>query len=285
MKNSQWCWLDGKWTRWEDANVHLTTHALHYGSSVFEGIRAYDGAHGPAVFRLGRHMRRLFDSCRMARMTPESVDREELTLACLELVERNQHGSCYLRPLVFRGDGGLGLDPTPRPIRVSILSFEWGPYLGAEALEKGVDVMISSWRRAAPDAMAALGKIGGQYVVNSLVSMEAKQNGYHEGILLDHSGHVSEGAGENLFAVYEGRLVTPPLADSILGGITRDTLMVLAQDLGVEVREERLTRDRLLIADELFMTGTAAEVTPIRSVDRIEIGAGSPGPVTLRLQG
>jgi branched-chain amino acid aminotransferase len=218
-------------------------------------------------------------------MTPTSFDAEDMTLACLELIERNQHGSCYLRPLIFRGEGGMGLDPTPRPIRVSILSFDWGPYLGAEALEMGVDVMISSWRRAAPDAMAALGKIGGQYVVNSLVSVEAKQNGFHEGILLDHSGCVSEGAGENIFAVYQGRLVTPPLADSILGGVTRETVMTLARDLDIEVREERLTRDRLYLADELFMTGTAAEITPVRSVDRIEIGPGIPGPVTRRIQG
>ena len=284
IKNSQWCWMDGKWVRWDDANVHITTHALHYGSSVFEGIRAYDAGEGPAIFRLGCHLRRLFDSCRIARMVPDGIGLEEMTEACLEIVERNQHGSCYLRPLIHRGAAGLGLNPSSSPIHVSVLSFEWGPYLGAGALERGVDVMISSWRRAAPDAMAALGKIGGQYVVNSLVSVEAEQNGYDEGIMLDQSGHVAEGAGENLFVVSNGVLITPPLGSSILGGITRDTALVIARDMGIEVREERLTRDRLYIADELFMTGTAAEVTPVRSVDRIEVGTGRPGPITQRIQ-
>ncbi len=285
LNSPEWCWMDGEWVRYEDATVHLTTHALHYGSSVFEGIRAYEQVGGTATFRLNCHLRRLMDSCRLARIAPLAFTPNEIRQACLEIVERNRHGSCYLRPLVHRGAGSLGLNPESSPVHVSLLSFEWGPYLGAEALEHGVDVTISSWRRAAPDAMASLGKIGGQYVVNSLVSIEAKQNGYHEGILLDQAGFVSEGAGENLFAVYDGGLVTPPISSSILGGITRDTVITLARDLGLEVREERLTRDRLLLADELFMTGTAAELTPVRSIDRVDVGAGRPGPVTRRLQG
>ncbi len=281
---SEWCWIDGQWTRWENATVHISTHALNYGSSAFEGIRAYEGSNGPNVFRLDAHVRRLMNSCRLLRMDTAPFGQLELSHACVELVERNQHGACYLRPIVFRAAGGLALNPLDVPVTAAIFSVEWGAYLGNDALENGVDAAISSWRRAAPDAMSPLGKIGGQYVINSLVTAEAQENGFHEGIMLDQDGYVAEGAGENLFVVENDVIVTPPLSSSILAGITRDSIVELAHDLGYTVEFERLTRDRLLLCDEVFFTGTAVEVTPVRSVDRVAIGAGRPGPITKHLQ-
>ncbi|MEM9593616.1 MAG: branched-chain amino acid transaminase [Acidobacteriota bacterium] len=283
MTTATWTWMNGEWVRWDDATVHVSSHALHYGSSVFEGIRAYATADGPQIFRLREHLQRLHDSARLLRMTlPYGVD--ELTEACVELVRRNGHDACYLRPLAFRGPGGLGVDGRHLPVEVALLSMEWGAYLGDGALENGVDAAVSSWRRFGSGTLAPLGKIGGQYVNNQLVTAEARENGYEEGIVLDAQGMVSEGAGENLFVVKDGTVWTPPLSASILSGITRHTVMTLAADLGIPLREQTMTRDFLYLADELFMTGTAAEVTPVRSLDRIPIGDGRRGPITERLQ-
>jgi branched-chain amino acid aminotransferase len=286
INRSKWIWMTGRWVRWEEANVHVTTHALHYGSSVFEGVRAYETPDGPAIFRLHAHTHRLFDSCKIARMPLGDTDFDESAIdeVCIELVRRNGHRSCYLRPLVYRGSGTLGLNPTGSPIEIVILSMEWGTYLGEDALKKGVDAGVSSWRRFAPSSLAPLAKIGGQYVSNQLVSLEARANGYVEGIMLDAGGCVCEGAGENLFLVDRGALITPPLASGILSGITRDSVLALARDLDIPVRVEEISRERLYICDEIFMTGTAAEVTPVRSVDRIPVGSGAPGPVTRRIQ-
>jgi branched-chain amino acid aminotransferase len=284
MVKSDWIWRDGAWVRWEEATVHVTAHALHYGSSVFEGIRAYETPEGPALFRVQDHMRRFHDSAKLMRMDLGPWNAEELVEVSRELVGRNHDGACYVRPLAYRGTGGLGVDGTKVPVNVVLLSFEWGAYLGDGALENGVDAMVSSWRRFAPGTMAPMGKIGGQYVNNQLASAEAHRNGYQEGILLDVQGYVSEGGGENLFAVKGGVILTPPLASSILAGITRDTVIVLARELGYEVRETGIARDLLYLADELFMTGTAAEITPVRSVDGIPVGSGRCGEVTAHLQ-
>jgi len=276
-------WLDGELIPWDQANVHLSVHALHYGSSVFEGVRAYDIAGTPAIFCLDAHIRRLFNSCKVYRMeigyTPEALQQ-----ACVETVKVNGLTSAYVRPLVFRGSGTIGVDPRPCPVHVAVMTIFLGRYLGPEAIEQGVDVCVSSWGRMAHNTFPANAKIGGQYINSQLMKMEAVENGYAEAIAMDANGFVSEGSGENLFMVREGVVVTPPLASSILKGITRQCVMTLAADLGYTVKEEFITREMLYTADELFFTGTAAEVTPIRSVDRIAIGAGHRGPVTEQLQ-
>lgn len=282
--NPEWIWHDGHWVPWDSATVHVTAHALHYGSSVFEGIRTYETAHGPAVFRLPEHVVRFFDSAKLMRMDLGDFDHESLNRLCLDIVVRNDHKSCYIRPLAFRGTGSLQLNPSACPVVVTVLSMEWGRYLGSEAIEKGIDAAVSSWRRLSPGAAMPRGKIGGQYVSNSLVSAEAANNGYQEGIMLDQHGAVSEGAGENLFLVMDGELLTPPLGSSILAGITRNSILQLAHDKGLRVHQEVVTRDMLYLCDELFMTGTAAEITPVRSVDQIPVGDGKPGPVTRLLQ-
>jgi branched-chain amino acid aminotransferase len=276
-------WHNGEWVAWDDATVHVSVHALHYGSSVFEGIRAYATPDGPAVLCLTEHIQRMYSSCKIARMTIPFTP-EQLHAAILELIARNQHQSCYIRPLVFRGSDSFRLDARSAPVEVTIFTIEWGRYLGAEAIENGVDVMISSWRRMAPDTLPALAKIGGQYINSQLIAMEAADNGFDEGIALDVNGYVSEGAGENLFVALEGVLYTPPLAGSILGGITRRCVFQIARDLGYEVREQMLSREMLYLAEEMFFTGTAAEITPIRSVDRLPVGKGARGPITHRLQ-
>jgi len=280
----EWVWHDGQWVHWDSATVHVTAHALHYGSSVFEGIRTYETKDGPAVFRLPEHIVRFFDSAKLMRMDLGDLEHDSLVQLCLDIVVRNQHKSCYIRPLAFRGSGTLQLNPSTCPAVVTILSLEWGRYLGSEAIEKGIDAGVSSWRRLSPGSAMPRGKIGGQYVSNSLVSVEATNNGYQEGIMLDQSGAVSEGAGENLFLVMAGELVTPPLGSSILAGITRNSILQLAHDKGFKVHQEVVTRDMLYLCDELFMTGTAAEITPVRSVDQIPVGDGQPGPVTRLLQ-
>lgn len=280
---AEWIWFDGEWVRWEEATVHVSAHVLHYGSSVFEGMRAYETTTGPAIFRLDPHIQRLLNSCKIFRFDLD-LTQEEICRLCVDIVARNRHSSCYIRPIVFRGSGGLSLNPMDCPVRVAVLSFEWGRYLGSEAIERGIDAAISSWRRAAPGAFTPLAKIGGQYVTNQYVSIEARFNGFSEGIMLDANGYVSEGAGENLFLVMSGELVTPPLSASILGGVTRDTVIRLAEHLGLTLRFEDVTREMLYVCDELFMTGTAAEVTPVRSVDRIPVGDGTPGAVTRMLQ-
>jgi branched-chain amino acid aminotransferase len=257
---------------------------LHYGSSVFEGIRAYAIGNNPAIFCLVPHMDRLFNSAKIYRMEiPYS--KEEIQRAIVDTVSINRHQSCYIRPLIFRGAGSLTVDPRACPVHVVILTFEWGRYLGDEAIEQGVDVGVSSWGRMAPNTFPATAKIGGQYINSQLIIMEAAQHGYVEGIALDASGFVSEGSGENVFVVTNGRILTPPLASSVLLGITRTCILTLAQDLGYEVREERIPRELLYTADEVFFSGTAAEITPVRSVDGIIVGGGQRGPVTERLQG
>jgi branched-chain amino acid aminotransferase len=280
---SDWIWWNGSFMPWDQANLHVTAHALHYGSSVFEGIRAYATPEGPAVFCLEAHVQRLFRSCRVVRIDLP-YEPEEISTAIVETVARNGHQSCYIRPLVFRGSEVLSLDGRKCPTEVVIVTWEWGRYLGAEAIEQGVDVMVSSWRRMAPDTLPAMAKIGGQYINSQLISLEAKINGFAEGIALDVNGYVSEGPGENIFAVFEGAIYTPPLWASVLPGVTRGCVMTLARELGYQVREEVLAREMLYMADELFFAGTAAEITPIRSVDRMPVGDGERGPVTARLQ-
>lgn len=280
---AEWIWKNGEFVKWDDANVHVTTHALHYGSSVFEGVRAYATPQGPAVFRLQPHTRRLLNSAKIARMdVPFSED--QLNHAILETVRRNEHDACYIRPLIFRGAGPLGVEGRKNPVDAVIFTMEWGRYLGAEAIENGVDVQVSSWRRMAADTGASLAKIGGQYVNSQFISMEAHDNGFNEGIALDYNGTISEGAGENIFAVYNNTIYTPAIGSSILLGITRDSVLALLADLGFRVVREPIPRDLLYIADEIFFTGTAAEITPIRSVDRIKVGSGSRGPITKAVQ-
>ncbi|MBC7254509.1 MAG: branched-chain amino acid transaminase [Chloroflexi bacterium] len=280
---ADYIWFDGTFVPWEEAKVHVLSHVLHYGSSVFEGIRCYNTKGGPAVFCLPQHVKRLYNSCKVYRMeVPYTPD--EMTQAILETVAKNRLKECYIRPLVFRGYGQLGVEPRTCPVNVIIAAWEWGAYLGTEALEQGVDVGVSSWRRMAPDTFPASTKAGGHYTNSQLIRMEAVDHGYAEGIALDVYGYVSEGSGENLFLVQDGVIFTPPLSASILGGITRQCVITLARDLGYEVREMLISREQLYVADELFFTGTAAEITPIRSVDHIIIGQGRRGPITAALQ-
>ncbi len=280
---AEWIWRNGEYVRWEDATVHITTHALHYGSSVFEGIRAYATPEGPAVFRLQPHSRRLVNSAKIARIELPYTE-EEISDAILETVRRNHHEACYIRPIVLRGSGPLGVEGRKNPTEVFIFTMEWGRYLGAEAIENGVDTQISSWRRIAPDTFASLAKIGGQYVNSQFISMEAHDNGFNEGIALDYGGYISEGAGENIFVMIDEVVFTPSVASSVLLGITRDCALTILRDLGYEIRYEPIPREMLYIADEIFFTGTAAEISPIRSVDRIQIGSGSRGPITKQVQ-
>jgi branched-chain amino acid aminotransferase len=282
VKPSEVIWVNGEFVPWAEAKVHVLTHALHYGSSVFEGIRVYLTPGGPAAFCLEAHVRRLFDSCRMARMEPP-YSRDELAGAILALVARNGHDACYVRPIVFRGMGSLSLDARKSPLEVAIASFEWGRYLGEAALEQGVDVMVSSWRRIAPNTHAAMAKMGGNYVNSSFVAMEAADQGFIEGIALDVQGYVSEGSGENVFLVRDGVVITPPLASSILEGVTRRAVLTLCDDAGIPAREALVPREMLYVADEIFFSGTAAEITPVRSVDRVPVGTGRRGPITGRL--
>ncbi len=283
LPKSEWIWFNGEYVPWDEANVHVSTHALHYGSSVFEGIRAYATPNGPVVLGLRPHVRRLFDSCRMLRLDVPYTQ-EEIENAIVDLIRRNGHQSCYIRPLVFRGSGTFSLDARAAPVETMILTIEWGRYLGTEAIENGVDVMVSSWRRIAPDTFMAMAKIGGTYVNSQLIAMEAKDNGFVEGIALDAHGFVSEGSGENIFVVYRGDIYTPPIGGSILMGVNRSYVITLAKDMGYTVREELIPREMLYVADEIFFTGTAAEITPVRSVDRIPVGAGGRGPITRKLQ-
>ncbi|MEO8608657.1 MAG: branched-chain amino acid transaminase [Chloroflexota bacterium] len=280
---TEWIWKNGEFVAWADATVHVTAHALHYGSSVFEGVRAYATPQGPGIFRLLPHTQRLFNSCKIARIeVPFTAD--EINNAIISIVEKNGHESCYIRPLIFRGANKLGVEGRQNPTEVVILTMDWGRYLGQEAIEQGVDVQVSSWRRTAPDTGASLAKIGGQYVNSQFISMEAHDNGFSEGIALDYNGYVSEGAGENIFVIRDNVVSTPGIGSSILQGITRDSVITLLKDLGYEVRFEAVARDMLYIADEIFFSGTAAEVSPIRSVDRIPVGAGKRGPITKAVQ-
>jgi branched-chain amino acid aminotransferase len=277
-------WRNGELINWNDANVHVLTHALHYGSSVFEGIRCYETAKGPAVFRIKEHIRRMFDSAKIYRMDIPRFTRTELEDACSEIVRVNGLKSCYIRPVAFRGYGEMGVLPLKNPIEIYICCWEWGKYLGAEAIEQGVDVCVSSWTRIAPNTLPAMAKVAANYMNSQLIKMEAVLNGYAEGIALDAAGYASEGSGENIFLIRDGVIYTPTLGTSALPGITRDTVITLAREAGIEVKEQAIPREWLYIADELFFTGTAVEVTPIRSVDKIAIGSGSRGPITKKLQ-
>lgn len=282
---TQFIWFNGKLVPWEKATVHVLSHALHYGSSVFEGLRAYETQRGIAVFRLRDHTRRLYDSAKVYRITipfqPEQVNE-----ACREVIRANGLArGAYIRPVVFRGYGEIGVTPKIEPpTEVAIAAWEWGKYLGHESEEQGVDVCVSSWNRVAPNTLPALAKAGGNYLSSQLIGAEARRLGFAEGIGLAPDGMVSEGSGENLFLVRDGVLMTPGLAHSVLGGITRDTVMRLARERGLEVRECSIPRELLYLADEAFFTGTAVEITPIRSVDRLQVGAGRRGPVTQILQ-
>ena len=277
-------WLDGKLVPWDEANVHILTHSLHYGVAAFEGIRCYRRADGrSAVFRLQDHLTRLFDSCRICTLEPH-YSHGELAAACLETLRANGMTEAYLRPIVFLGHGGLGLGSRDVPTRVAIAAYQWGAYLGDEGLKRGIRAKVSSFTRGALNASMSKGKISGQYVNSVLAKREVMRGGYDEAILLDGNGHVAEASGENLFLIKRGRVVTPPLSSPILAGVTRDSMITLAQELGYAVDERPFARDELYIADEVFLTGTAAELTPVREVDDRRIGSGEVGPHTQRIQ-
>ncbi len=283
MTKASKIWMNGKWVPWEDAKIHVLSHVLHYASSVFEGIRCYGTRRGPAIFRLPAHLDRLMLSAKVYRMELP-FSREQIEKACLEVVAVNDLKECYIRPLIYRGYESLGVNPFGNPIDVAIAAFPWGKYLGEDALSKGVAAKVSSWQRMAPNTMPAMAKASSNYMNSQLMKMEALVDGYAEAIALDIHGFVSEGSGQNLFAVIRGELVTPSLASSILAGITRDSVMTLARELGIPVREEVMPRELLYAADELFYCGTAVEVSPITSVDRIAVGSGTRGPVTKAIQ-
>ena len=276
-------WMNGTLVDWADARIHVASHVVHYGSGVFEGARCYATPQGTACFRLDAHMRRLYDSAKIYRMDIP-VAQDALTDAVLETIRANQFKACYIRPIVYRGYHELGVNPFPCPVDIAILTWEWGAYLGQDALKAGVDVRISSWTRAAANTFPTLAKSSANYANSQLIKMEAITDGYSEGIALDTAGYLSEGSGQNLFIVRDNVLYTPPLAASVLPGITRDTVVTLAQDLGFRVREDVLPRELLYIADEAFFVGTAVEITPIRSVDKIPVGTGKRGPITEALQ-
>jgi branched-chain amino acid aminotransferase len=276
-------WMDGEFRPWQESTVHLMAHVLHYGSSVFEGIRCYKTKRGPAIFRLGAHVRRLFDSARIYRMQPR-VDEAEFTAAIRAAIRRNGFEACYIRPLVYRGLGKPGVNPLDSPVCSAIACWDWGHYLGDGSLQSGIEVCVSSWTRMAPNTLPALAKASANYMNSQLIKMEALVNGFKEGIALDSHGFVSEGSGENVFVVRDGVLRTPPLSAAVLAGITRDSILTLAREDGIPVAEENLPREALYVADEVFLAGTATEICPVRAVDRIAVGTGQPGPVTRRLQ-
>jgi len=280
---AKWIWKDGEFVAWEDAQVHLLSVAVQFGSSMFEGIRCYDTAKGPAIFRLREHIRRLRDSCRIYRM-PLAHDEAALVEACRDTVRKNGLKDCYVRPMVLWGYGSAGMNPVDSPLETYVAAWPWGAYLGEEALTQGVDVCVSSWMRAHPNTFPVQAKAAGHYVNAQLIKMEAVANGYVEGIAVSPSGLVSEGSGQNLFLVRDGVVITPFLDGTSLAGITRTAALAIAEDLGYPVREQDVPRESLYTADELFFTGTASEVTPIRSVDRIAIGSGKAGPVTMAIQ-
>ncbi len=282
-KVGQKVWKDGKFINWNDANIHVLSHVVQYGSAVFEGIRCYDTDKGPAVFCLQPHMQRLLNSAKMYRM-PLKYNLTDLCDAVVETIKVNEFGACYIRPFVIRGFGAFGVNPLDNPIESYIAVWEWGKYLGEEALENGVDVCVSTWNRLAPNTMPGLAKAGANYMNSQLIKMEAIINGYTEGIALNQSGFVSEGSGENIFLVSGNIVSTPPLSSSVLPGITRNTVIEILEKLGYTVKEESIPRERLYIADEVFFTGTAAEVTPIRSIDKITVGSGKRGEVAKQVQ-
>jgi branched-chain amino acid aminotransferase len=276
-------WMNGSLVDWANAKIHIASHVIHYGSAVFEGARCYDTPRGSACFRLDAHLNRLFDSAKIYRMDPK-LSYEDVHGAVIETIRANAFKACYIRPIVYRGYDTLGVNPLPCPVDTAIVLWDWGAYLGQDALSNGVDVRISSWSRSAPNTFPTLAKTSANYANSSLIKMEAIAEGYSEGIALDTAGYLSEGSGQNLFLVRNNVLLTPPASASILPGITRDTVITLAKDHGFEVREEMLPRELLYIADEAFFVGTAVEVTPIRSVDKIPVGNGRRGPITEAIQ-
>jgi branched-chain amino acid aminotransferase len=280
---SERIWMNGEFVRWEDAKIHILAHVIHYGSAVFEGMRCYATPKGPGLFRLDDHVRRLFDSAKIYRMDVPYT-REEIAKAIKDTVRENNYRACYVRPLIYRGYGAVGVNPLPSPVDVAIATWEWGSYLGPGAAENGVDVCVSSWTRIAPNTLPALAKSAANYMNSQLTKIEAISGGYVEGIMLSPDGHVCEGSGENLFAIRDGILYTPPLSASILAGITRDSAIQIARDMQIDVVETDIPREMLYIADELFFVGTAVELTPIRSVDKIKVGSGRRGPITEAIQ-
>ena len=284
LKATEKIWRNGQFIAWDDAKIHVLSHVVSYGSSVFEGIRCYETPAGPAVFRLPEHVRRMVDSAKIYRMDKFAFSQQELATAILDLVSVNHLSSCYIRPIVLRGYGEMGVNGQKNPVDVYLACWEWGKYLGDDAMADGVDVCVSSWTRIAPNTLPALAKAGANYMNSQLIKMEAIANGYSEGIALDKAGYVSEGSGENIFIVRDGKIVTPPAGASVLPGITRDTVITLAGDLGIPVVEQVVPRELLYVADEVFFSGTAAEITPIRSIDRITIGEGRRGAAEVLLR-
>ncbi len=276
-------WMNGQLVEWKDASIHIASHVVHYGSGVFEGARCYDTKSGPACFRLDEHVRRLMESARVYRMDPP-YDAAAIRLAIFDTILANGYRACYIRPIVYRGYAALGVNPFPCPVDVAIIVWEWTTMFSTESLEQGVDVKVSSWTRIAPNTLPALAKSVANYANSQLIKMEALVEGYGEAIALDHTGAVSEGSGQNVFLVRDGVIHTPPTASSVLAGITRDSVIAIARDLGLEIREEVLPREMLYLADEVFFAGTAVEVTPIRSIDRIKVGRGGRGPITEAIQ-
>ena len=276
-------WMNGRLVDFADAKIHAFSHVFHYGSAMFEGMRVYKTRGGPAAFRLEDHVERLYQSCKVYRMEVPYTP-AQFKDAIFDTIRANGFDACYIRPVIYRGLGALGVNPFKSPVEVIIAVWKWGQYLGEDAVTNGVDVCVSSWNRMAPNTFPAMAKATGNYLNSMLIKMEALVNGYTEGIALDSGGRLSEGSGENLFLVYRGRILTPPLAGTILPGITRDTVITLARDAGYIVVEQQIAREILYIADEVFLTGTAAEITPVKSVDRIPVGTGARGPVTERLQ-
>ncbi|HWN84743.1 MAG TPA: branched-chain amino acid transaminase [Vicinamibacterales bacterium] len=276
-------WMNGKLVDWSDAKVHIASHVIHYGSGVFEGARCYETRTGPACFRLDAHVRRLLDSAKIYRME-SPFDQQQISDAVVELIKHNGFKACYIRPLIYRGYDSLGVNPFPCPVDVAIMLWEWGAYFTKDAIEEGLDVKISTWARSAPNTMPSMAKSVANYANSQLIKMEAILEGYAEGIALDTDGNLSEGSGQNIFIVRDGVIHTPPVGSSILSGITRDSVVTIARDMGFEVREQVLPREMLYIADEVFFVGTAVEVTPIKSVDKIVVGRGRRGPITEALQ-
>jgi branched-chain amino acid aminotransferase len=282
-KLGTYIWHNGKFILWDDAKIHIMSHVVHYGSSVFDGIRVYETHLGSAVFRLHDHIKRLIESAKIYRMEVK-WPLDELCQACLATVKKNELGACYIRPVIFRGYGTFGVNPFQNPLETYIATWEWGTYLGSEALEQGVDVCFSTWQRIAPNTMPALAKAASNYMNSQLIKMEALLNGYAEGIALDSNGYVSEGSGENIFMIRDGVIYTPPLSSSILPGVTRDTVIHICKQLCYEIIERQIPRESIYIADEVFFTGTAAEITPIRTVDKTNIGNGKRGKITAQIQ-
>lgn len=283
LNKSKFIWMDGQFVQWDEAKIHILSHVVHYGTAVFEGLRCYKTKNGPAILRLKEHTDRLFNSAKIYRIEIPYT-REKINQVIIDTIRKNEHDECYIRPIVYRGYSELGVNPFNCPVGVTVATWKWGKYLGEQAIEQGVEVMVSTWNRMAPNTFPAIAKAGANYMNSALIKMEALVHGYTEGIALDVFGYVSEGSGENLFLVKDGVLYTPQIGASILPGITRDSVIAIAADLGYEMKEQFVPREFLYIADEAFLTGSAAEITPIRMIDRIPIGSGERGPITKRIQ-